>query len=234
MRITDNLYLLSGAGYGQIGNVYAIFSNDRLFLIDTGEDSKAIEIINENLKYHKLDKYPITDVLITHMHIDHSANAWYFREKGARILAGASDASGIEEGGVRVNDFGFKPYRTCKVDVRIEDNQVLDINGIQVKAMNMPGHTNGSMFYLFTLDGKTMVCSGDTAVPVPGQWDEGYDASLGWMGSKELDKKKYIASLERSLKIDADVLLSGHGMPVMMNGSVIFKHAYVKAMHVLR
>jgi len=233
MRITDNLYMLSGAAYGLVGNVYAIKNQDKLILIDTGREEAARLLVLENLAYHGLDKYPVTHVLLTHMHNDHSGNAWYFREKGAVIIASESDASGVETGGLRVNETWLK-FHPCTVDKRVKDGEVLHLNGIDFTCLLMPGHTDGSLFFLFELDGKSMVATGDTVIPTPGKFDDGFEMSVGWGGSLELDKAKYIESLKRAVDIHADVLLSGHGIPIMKNGSEIFRKSFFKVFAELR
>lgn len=234
MRVTNSLYMLSGAPYGQIGNVYGVLSENKVFLIDTGRGKEALDVIRENLKYHKLDQYPITHVLLTHMHDDHSGNAWFFREQGAQILCSEPDADGVEQGGVRANDLGIIPFHTCKVDGRLKDGQGILLNGVNIQVMYMPGHTNGSVFYLFMLDGKEMLVSGDMALPKPNAYDNGWDAQLGWPGSYEYDKKKYLESLERAVTLEADVLLAGHGVPVMKEGAKIIRLAYKLALQTLR
>ena len=164
------------------------------------------------------------------MHIDHTGNAWYFAEQGTKIIAGASDANGIEQGGVLVNDFGMENYTTCKVDTRLEGDCEFTLNGIDFKAWHMPGHTNGGMFYTFTLDHLSMVATGDTVFPEPARFDKGLAAALGWEGSYEFDRKKYMQSLERALQIKAQVLLGGHGMPIMRNGSHVIGLGYKKTL----
>ena len=190
MRITDSVYMLSGSPYALIGNVYAILSEEKVILIDAGENQEALDVILDSMAYFGLDKYPVTDVLITHMHADHSGNAWYFKEKGARIMSSEADASGIETGGVRVNDFGNKNYIPCKVDRHIADGEHFCLNGVEFDAYLVPGHTDGSMYFRFVIDGKSFLCTGDTVLPeYGGKFGGPFVAALGWMGSYEMDKK---------------------------------------------
>jgi len=234
MQVTDHVYLLSGAGYGQVGNVYAILNEEKLFLIDAGKDQPALDIIKESLVDHHLDRYPITHVLLTHMHLDHSGNAWYFREQGAKIMISEEDAHGVENGGVAVNDYGIFPFYPCKVDEFIRDGETMNINGVEITAMLVPGHTNGGMFFMFEIDGKTMCATGDTVLPLPGEFDRGFEASLGWMGSSELDGDLYIQGLTKALSIKCDILLCGHGVPVMKNGDHIIRMGLRLAIRMFR
>lgn len=234
MRVTDHLYMLSGAPYGQIGNVYAIVAQEKLVLIDSGRGNEALEVILENLSYHNLKKFPVSHVLLTHMHDDHVGNAWYFRQCGAEIWCSKPDAVGVEQGGVRANDLGLHPFRTCQIDRKLIDDEMLRLNGLEIQVMYVPGHTNGSVFYMFTLDRKRMVASGDMVLPKPNAFDNGFDAQLGWPGSYEYDKQKYLKSLEKAIRIETDILLAGHGVPVMQNGHQIIRLAYKIALQTLR
>ncbi len=111
-------------------------------------------MIRENLKYHELARYPVTHVLLTHMHDDHSGNAWYFREQGAP------------------------------------------------DPVQRPGRGR----------------RGERRCP----------------GSYEYDKKKYLKTLEKAIRLEADVLLAGHGVPVMKDGAKIIRLAYKLALQTLR
>lgn len=91
------------------------------------------------------------------------------------------------------------------------------------------------MFFRFCIDGKSFLCTGDTVVPAEGgDYGGKFKAKLGWMGSLELDKAKYIASLRKACGIKADVLLAGHGIPVMKNGSDVIGSALTKALETFR
>ena len=233
MRITDNLFMLSGAAYGLVGNVYAVRSQEKIILIDTGEDEAALSTIKETLVRYKLGQFPITHVLLTHMHADHAGNAWYFKEHGAAVVISSVDATGLETGGLRVNDPGGSSFQTVTADVRLQDDEEIRVNGVKFTAYYMPGHTNGSVFYAFELDGMSMIATGDTLLPVPGDFDRGFEAGLGWTGSYEFDPEKYLKTLERALAFKADVLLPGHGIPVMKNGTEAFRNGFFKAREAL-
>ncbi len=234
MQLTDHLFLLTGAGYGQVGNAYAVLSEERLTLIDAGKDDASLEIMLDNLVLHHLDRYPVTDVLLTHMHNDHSGNAWYWQEKGAKIRMSESDASGLASGGIRVNDYGLFPFHTCMADDYLEDDVPVTLNGVTFRPLLMPGHTNGSMFFLFEIDGFACCATGDTVIPVPGEFDRGFEASFGWKGSSEMDNEKLFQTLERALQIRCDILLGGHGIPVMRAGDEVLKLALRTAYMTLR
>lgn len=234
MRITDHVYMLSGAPYGHIGNVYAVLSEEKVILIDTGRTEEARQLIVENLRYHGLDKYPLTHVLLTHMHDDHAGNAYYFREQGAAVWCSEPDASGVENGGVRANDLGIFPFQTCKIDRKLTDGETIQINGIEIRVLYMPGHTNGSVFYQFEIDGKKMVASGDVTFPKRALFDNGLEADIGWGGSYEYSKSKLLESLEKAISVECDALLGGHGVPIMKDGHLILKLAFKKALVELR
>ena len=76
----------------------------------------------------------------THVHADHiTATGKLGQETGCRT--GIGEKSSVEW-----------------IDVRFRDNEVIDIDGLKIKAMHTPGHTDDSYSYL--LDGR--VFTGDT------------------------------------------------------------------------
>ena len=81
-------------------------------------------------------------VVDTHAHADHVTAAWLLQEKTGCQIASAK-VIGAEH-----------------VNLALEDAQVFGVDGIQLKALSTPGHTNGCMSYV--LEDQAMVFTGDT------------------------------------------------------------------------
>lgn len=82
--------------------------------------------------------------------------------------------------------------------VFFNDNQLFDLGGLQVKVINMEGHTTGSVGFLIIED-KILVSS-DASCP------------FIWIFLPEsTDVETYIKMLKRTLKYDFDSFLVGHG-----------------------
>ena len=85
----------------------------------------------------------LTFVLDTHVHADHVTAAGELRKRtGARTAASAVGAP-------------------C-VDLKLEHDDVLRLGSLEIRALATPGHTDDSMCFVATLEGRTLVFTGDT------------------------------------------------------------------------
>ena len=108
MQLLRDIYRISGADYGENGNVYAVNCGDEIVLIDSGYDEIQQETAMRSLAYWGLSDIPITGVLFTHCHLDHTGNAGFYEKKGARLYAGEADADAIMKFDDRCIEFGFR------------------------------------------------------------------------------------------------------------------------------
>ena len=228
MKLTEHVSLLSGLLLDTAENVYAVRHEYGLVLIDTGWGTAARNNIQTSLQEEGLAGLSVTHVLLTHMHDDHSGNAAWLRRRGAQIWCPEADASGVESGGVRVNDYGAGSFETCTVDRCIAPDEAFVIGGVAFQTVHAPGHTNGSTLYCFDADGKRFCATGDVLHTM--QHEAGAGVSLGWAGSYELDRRIYLQTLEKLLPLRFDVLLGGHGFPLLQNGSRLLGDAFRKAL----
>lgn len=127
-------------------NTYVVYDENTLngFIIDPayGTD-KIIDFIKEkniNLKY----------VFITHCHYDHIENMEELREKlSLKLVCG--DKAGINITDPNINlSFSGLGYEISakKSDVILKDGENINIDGMTVKCIYTPGHTNCSVCYL--------------------------------------------------------------------------------------
>ena len=118
---------------------------------DYREDVLAdIKTNNLNVKY----------ILLTHGHFDHVLGVNKMREAlGAKVVLHKEDrvlTDNINEYG---NIFiGLPKQEIPKIDIEVEDNDILAFGGKKIKVIHTPGHTEGGVCYL--IDDK-LFC-GDT------------------------------------------------------------------------
>src|ERR1035437_7033009 len=74
------LFLFSGDG----GNVTAVVANGSTLLIDSGMDSRAVEL---NDAVFKATFRPVTRLVNTHWHFDHTGGNVFFGSSGVTIIA---------------------------------------------------------------------------------------------------------------------------------------------------
>ena len=144
MEIMKNIYQISGGSYANIANIYVIKGTDSLIMVDTAETASDYQMLEDNLRYWGLDRFPVSCVLLSHKHLNHIGNAWRYRERGARIVAGDKDAEAIEKGITeQICDYDpfpkKEPYVPCKVDLRVRDGDEFEAAGLRLRYMKFPG-----------------------------------------------------------------------------------------------
>ena len=133
-----------------IANIFFYTKNGTTVMIDAGYNYDRLA---EKMAWLDIDPASIRDILITHQDTDHvgavetdSAGLFkqatlYLSETENRYLTGE----------VRRRVYGFYKLPMVKSDNRkvlLKDGQILDINGIRIECLLVPGHTWGHMVYL--------------------------------------------------------------------------------------
>jgi glyoxylase-like metal-dependent hydrolase (beta-lactamase superfamily II) len=163
--------------YRDVVNVGVIRKNGKTLLIDSG-DASILELAKV------LNLGTVDQVLFTHYHRDQCSGAARLKEAGAKIGVPASEAQFFDhatEFWLSANNtlyerMDFRPEmmvlrESVAVDHGIKPGDVLDWEGISIRAVATPGHTEGSLTYLVESDGKTIAFSGDL-ISGPGQiWE---------------------------------------------------------------
>ncbi len=232
MQVLKNLYRIVAQNicyYPQgscANNVYVIKGKDALVMHDCGGTDEEIGLIDEGLKYWGLSDYPISHVLISHSHSNHMGNAKFFRDRGAKIVAGKDEAPAIEIGDQRVVDHGpfkKKDYVPSPVDIKVKDGDVIESSGLKFEVISAPGHTPGSTIYRLVIDGKTVLFTGDVlSVPV--------EHILGWTGDEGYDREKYFETIKKLSKLHADVILPSDFEILLKDGWKILQESYLRAL----
>ncbi len=133
-------------------NVYLIIDENNAFIVDPGGNYAEIEkCINElNLT--------ILGVLLTHAHVDHTYlidkfnYPIYLHEKEVEVLR-YSNISLYDSFSLDM-PFNYKDLNIIKVT----DNDIIKLNDKEIKVIHTPGHTKGSVCYLY----ENKLFSGDT------------------------------------------------------------------------
>ena len=203
----------------KLGSVdcYLIKNNSNFFLVDTGSSNKRVELEyeleNEGCKTGNLKL-----IIITHGDFDHTGNAAYLRRKfGAPIAMHSDDLGMAEHGDMFYNrkqpNFlirkiisalsGFGEKERFKPDIFIEDGHDFSGQGLDARAISIPGHSKGSIGIL-TASGD-LFCGDlfeNREKPSLNSIMDDYDAA-----------KASIAKLNRN-KINT--VFPGHGKPFLM------------------
>lgn len=118
-------------------------------LIDcSAVEPKVREVLEE---YGAVLKY----ILLTHGHFDHVAG---IRQTDAKIVMHKDDLPILKQSNIYLPAFGIPEITIPKIDIYINDNDVLTIGKNEIKVLHTPGHTQGGVCYLI----DNMLFSGDT------------------------------------------------------------------------
>ena len=228
MKITNNLYMLSGSCFSAVNNietlgeVYGIYTKKGIVLIDCGKAKTGPAMLKETLKYFGLNS-PITYLILTHAHHDHCGGAKELQECGTKVIVGKDDADYCRQGGPKgTPDDEGQSFPAFIPDVEISCDQKMEINGIIFEFIMIPGHTKGGMAIRTKLDGKVILFTGDTLEP-DGTFLNKF--LFGWEGDPSFDKEMIVKSIMKLKEYETDMVLSGHGKVCLRNGTKLLRQA---------
>jgi glyoxylase-like metal-dependent hydrolase (beta-lactamase superfamily II) len=175
-------------------NCYAVSCSDGVFLIDPGEYAPELErFLIENgprVKY----------ILLTHCHFDHIG---YLEEASRLCPEGKIVISKEEQTALNDPDINLSLMFGCenvtkKADLTVSDGTSLPFEGKEIKVISTPGHTEGSVCYLF----EDNLFSGDTL----------FKESYGRTDLPTGDANKLFSSLKKLSLLDEKIAVyPGHG-----------------------
>ena len=162
-KVFDNLYFVGT----RIHSSWALTTNDGIVLIDTLFDYAIEPEIVEGLMTLGLDPRRIKYVLISHAHGDHDQGAALLQSRyGAKIVMGTADWDSTLQrpasapGGVPKRDVVVGPEGTK-----------ITLGDTTVDVIATPGHTPGTLSYIFTAKDKgrpvVVAYAGGTAFNFP-------------------------------------------------------------------
>jgi hydroxyacylglutathione hydrolase len=219
MEITAGIHQIDGV-WG--ANSYLVVTEANMLVIDTGMPGNEKKII----KYvETLGKTPanINYIVLTHADIDHIGSAAGMKKMtGAKLAIHAGDApilsgkSGFKSVGGPLRVI-FKlmtrlmRFQAVGPDVILQDNAEID----GFKVIHTPGHTNGSICLyqpgkaVFVGDALRSDPKGNPKPPA---------------GKLSADRARAKASLMAISQLEFDILLPGHGAPVVGDASTKLKN----------
>ncbi len=121
-------------------NMYLMKTGENYIAIDTGF---RLGTVTKRLKDLKIDADRVIAVFITHSHFDHIAAMSLF--KNANIYLSSEEKRFVDEGKAGL---GSLKKEMITDYIFLNDQQIIEREGLQIKAILTPGHTPGSMCYL--------------------------------------------------------------------------------------
>jgi glyoxylase-like metal-dependent hydrolase (beta-lactamase superfamily II) len=143
--IIENVYAIKN----DIVNMYLIQNGESYIAIDAGRNPK---VTAKELVKLKINPDMVTTILLTHVDVDHIGGIDLF--KNSKIYIGKGEEK-ILMG--EVKRFSFKEIN--REYNLLYDGDVLEIDGLSVKAVSAPGHTPGSLCFIVN---DNLLFTGDT------------------------------------------------------------------------
>jgi len=242
-KIFEHIYVIPES---QIldSNIYIITNKNEYMLVDSGNGitfNQNLDAIRQIYKLENGDKFNlnfIRKIVQTHCHVDHILGLYKFLKRinpRPQVIASEIESIAIEKADKKIivpiggeligglvskfsdiiSGVGIHPI---KVDIKLNDNEMLEFGDFNFKVLQTPGHTSGGIC-LYEEKYKILF-SGDVVYP---------NGSFGNVEFPTGDRKKMVKSLKRLSKLDVDLLFPGHMMPVLKDGSKHIKLAYEMA-----
>lgn len=183
---------LESAGYA---------SNSYLILQDTAKEFAVVDpsIDPGAAESYLRDGWKLKYVLLTHGHFDHILFVDEWRALGAKVCIHAGDADFLGDPAKSLYlQFFARDTRHAPADIILHDGDKLMLGSETITVMNTPGHTKGSVCYLFGDD----LLSGDTLM-------RGAIGRTDLYGSSDADMRE---SVEKLSKLQKNyTVYPGHG-----------------------
>jgi glyoxylase-like metal-dependent hydrolase (beta-lactamase superfamily II) len=191
-------------GEGLCSNIYVLGRRGAL-MVDSGVGN-SMNPVWPQLRRLGLGDEDLAGVALTHAHHDHVGGVLRILERASpRVYIHRLDAAYI------ASSLGPLLHR-------VEDGDLIEVGPWPLRVLWTPGHTRGSIC-LYS-ESMRILFSGDTVFP-GGHYGR-YDGETG-------SREEMVNSLKRLTALDVEVMLPGHGMPVMEDAWMHIRQAYLNA-----
>jgi glyoxylase-like metal-dependent hydrolase (beta-lactamase superfamily II) len=195
-------------------NVYAVVKNDKAVLIDFGSGGILDQLPS-------IGVHEVGWVLHTHFHRDQTQGDKLAKNRGIKIAVPEAERKYFENVESLWNEkkvFDLYDMRdeflalreNIAIDDDLKPDRVFSWNGIQLKVIRTPGHTEGSVSFLLETTGKHLLFCGDL-VASEGKIPTMHDLEWEYVGTSGLAAE--IRSINNVRDIAPDMLLPSHGSP---------------------
>ena len=104
----------------------------------------------------------------------------------------------------------------------MKDGDKIRVGECEFEVFEVPGHTDGSVFYKLEMNGQIIYFTGD----VLNVDHDCQGATLGWEGGIDYNREEFFNSIKRFSRFQCDIILPGHYQLCMQDGTRIMNDAY--------
>jgi len=191
-------------GKGLCSNIYVI-GRERAIIVDTGVGNYANPVWPQ-LEELGLEPENVEGVVLTHAHHDHASGVFIILQRAEPKVY------------VHGLDTRYIASSLGPLLVKVKDGDTIETELWPLQVLPTPGHTAGGIC-LYARE-ERILFSGDTVFP---------DGYYGRYDGESGSLKAIIESLKRLTELEVDVMLPGHGMPVLDGAGDHIRMAYRNA-----
>ncbi len=198
-QIIENVYFIMSRSFDS--NITFIKSGDHEILIDTGTGLYTSNL-DKDLQTQGASIRSITDVVLTHCHIDHIGGVIPILEVGSpKLHLHEAEAMAINQGDMSqtLGDTFGADLPPLKIDVMLNEGDLIDFGDVKLKVFHTPGHSAGSITMEIVDTG--ILLTGDTLFP---------GGSFGRVDFPTGSPQKLVDSLKRISEMQFEIGLPGH------------------------
>ncbi len=198
-QIADSIFFIVSRSFDS--NITYIKSGDHEVLVDTGTGLYSANL-DSDLQTQGSSLESITDVVLTHCHIDHIGGVIPLLEMGSpKLYLHKEEAEPINRGDMShtLGDTFGADLPPFKIDVMLEEGDMIDFGDVKLEVFHTPGHSAGSIVML--VEGAGILFTGDTLFP---------GGSFGRVDFPHGSPEKLVDSLRRITEMDFEIGLPGH------------------------
>jgi len=196
IKIPFKLEIGKGKTLERFVYVYLIYGKE-ICLVDCGVSASAEHILDY---VGKTGRHPneITMAVLTHAHPDHIGGASGIRKAvGCKIAAHTDDVHWIEDVDMQYRERPVPSFHSIvggsvKVDLLLEDEDIINIGDSSLRVIHTPGHSAGHIALFYEKD-RTLF-SGD-CIPLPGDMPIYEDVIFSAISLKKLGEIKRLEIL---------------------------------------
>lgn len=199
------IYIVPDSGRYFACNTYIVAKNGQGIVIDAGMDYSEISA------YAKSKNITLRACFLTHAHFDHIRGAKQMQNDKITVYVSKKDAPKTNDDSLNCGSVFGEPVEPFVADCLLEDGQVVNQIGLNVKVVLTSGHTCGSVCYFISdenayINGES--CHNDIIFTGDTLFYQGYgrvDLPTGDWGQLK-------GSLKRLMNLEKKYLaLCGHG-----------------------
>jgi len=214
MKLEEGLYAyLWSDPYENNCNTYLI-KGDMTVLIDPGH-SKYLGNVFTQMEKDGLSSEQVQLVIITHSHPDHFEGVEAFQNKPVRIAMGKDETRYLRESGGLLFEVMGRALPAFRIDFYLKEGK-LRIGKETFQIFETPGHSPGSICLYWPA--PKVLLTGDVI----------FYRGVGRTDFPEGDPESLKRSIERMARLEAELLLPGHGEMIQGRDQVLQNFQFIR------